>query len=196
MFRRGARRLVSSDEEPLMSAGRDVARVCTTQIDDASSRMIPSTATLARVAGECSPCLSDVIDALEDDLAPHRVAHVEVGPRCDVDRVVPCQSAVRWIDMTRGDDEEGGDVHQRVEEGRNALSASNDHPIVWCWAWRHRTGSLHCKTRSWRVPDPRKLPRRSVLTPSRVSRRDDPVGDSDLFGMSPRRAQRCATQPH
>ena len=123
------RRLASSDEEPLMSAGRDVvARVCTTQIDDESSRMIPSTVpatpvTLARVVGECSPCPSDVIDALEDDLAPHRVEHVEGGQRdtpslipgdaCDVDRVVPSQPAVRWIDMTCGDDEEGGEVHQR-----------------------------------------------------------------------------------
>ena len=68
-----------------MSAGRDVvARVCTTQIDDESSRIIPSTVpttpvTLARVVGECSPCPSDVIDALEDDLAPHQVEHVEVG---------------------------------------------------------------------------------------------------------------------
>ena len=94
---------MSSDEEPLMSAGRNVvATVCTTQIDDESSRMIPSTVpttpvTLARVAGERSPCPSDVIDALEGDLPPQRVEHVEGGQRdtpplilgdaCDVDLV-------------------------------------------------------------------------------------------------------------
>ena len=89
------------------------------------NRAVPATpVTLARVAGECSPCPSDVIDALEDDLAPHRVARVEVGQRdvpslilgdaCGVDRVVPSQSAVRWIDMTCGDDEEGGEVEERV----------------------------------------------------------------------------------
>ena len=98
-----------------MSAGRDVARVSTTQIDDASSRTIPSTvpatpAMLARVVGECSPCPSNVIDALEDDLAPSLI----LVDTCDVDHVVPCQSAVRWIDMTCGDDE--GEVHQRPVE--------------------------------------------------------------------------------
>ena len=119
-----------------MSAGRNVvAKVCTTQIDDESSRMIPSTVpampvTLARVAGERAPFPSDVIDALEDDLAPRRVEHVEGGQRdtpslipgdageeeMDVDPDVKCQSAVRWIDMTCGDEEEGGDVHQRKVE--------------------------------------------------------------------------------
>ena len=34
----------------------------------------------------------------------------------DVDPVVPAQSPVRWIDMTRGDEEEGKGVHhKRVE---------------------------------------------------------------------------------
>ena len=174
MSRRGVRRLVSSDEEPLMSAGRDVARVCTTQIDDASSRMIPSTvpapAMLARVVGECSPCPSDVIDALEDDLAPHRVAHVEVGHRdipslilvhtCDVDRVVPCQSAVRWIDMTRGDDDEGGEVHQRLE---------NDT------IWMRGEERLVCQQR----------PSRRVVFGVETHNRFSPLQDTQLEGSRP-----------
>ena len=34
----------------------------------------------------------------------------------DVYPVAPSQSAVHWVDMTRGDEEEGGDVHQRPVE--------------------------------------------------------------------------------
>ena len=58
---------MSSDDEPLVSAARNVvARVCTTQIDDESSRMIPSTVpatpvTLVRVTGERAPCPSDTL---------------------------------------------------------------------------------------------------------------------------------------
>ena len=167
---------MSSDEEPLMSAGRDVARVCTTQIDDASSRMIPSTvpatpATLARVVGECSPCPSDVIDALEDDLAPHRVAHVEVGhrdipslnpvDRCDVDRVVPCQSAVRWIDMTCGDDEE--EVHQRPVE-------FEDDTI-----WMRGEERVVCQQR----------PSRRVVLGVETHNRFSPLQDTQLEGSRP-----------
>ena len=33
-----------------------------------------------------------------------------LGDACDVESVVPSQSAVRWIDITCGDDEEGGEA--------------------------------------------------------------------------------------
>ena len=70
--------------------------------------------------------LADVIDVLEDDLAPHRVQCVEGGQRdtpshvrgdaceeaMDVDLVL--SKSVRWIDMTRGVEEEG-EIHQKPE---------------------------------------------------------------------------------
>ena len=77
------------------------------------------------------------------------VEHVEVGQRdipslilgdaCDMDRVVPSQPAVRWIDVTCGE------VHQRPVEfedtiwmrGEERVVCQHDHPAVWCLAWRH-----------------------------------------------------------
>ena len=103
MSRGGVRRLVSSDDEPLVSAARNVvARVCTTQIDDESSRMIPSTVpampvSLAWVMGERAPCPSDVIDALEDDLATHWVQGIE-GRQRDSPSVVQGSIPVSALD--------------------------------------------------------------------------------------------------
>ena len=111
--------------------------------------------------------------ALEDDLAPHRVAHVEVGhldipslipvDTCDEDRVVPCQSAVRWIDMTCGDDEEGGEVHQRAVE-------FEDDTI-----WMRGDQRVVCQQR----------PSRRVVLGVATHNRFSPVLDTQLEGSRP-----------
>ena len=86
MFRRsrtrgGTRRqivVVSSDDEPLVPA----RRVQATQIDPELSQTIPSTVpatpeSLAHAGREIPSVPLDVLDALEHDLAPHPVQHVE-----------------------------------------------------------------------------------------------------------------------
>ena len=110
MSQRGVKRLVSSDKEPLMSVGRDVVRVCATQIDDTSSRMIPSTvlatpATLARWEVHRALQMSSMFLRMiwhhigwhTWKLGTGTFHHSFLSTRA-MDRVVPCQSAVRWID--------------------------------------------------------------------------------------------------
>ena len=149
---------MSSDDEPLVSAARNVvARVCT-QIDDESSRMVPSTVpatpvTLARVTGERAP-----IDALEDDLSTHCVHCVERGhmdPSLVVQGDPSEDQLVRWIDMSRGDEEESVEDQRPAEttlqvgcEGGSALLVNSDHPTVWCWSLR-QTLCNPSKTIDW-----------------------------------------------
>ena len=90
LFRRsrtrgGTRRqivVVSSDDEPSVPARNVVARVQATQIDPELSQTIPSTVpatpeSLAHAGREIPSVALDVLDALEHDLAPHPVQHVE-----------------------------------------------------------------------------------------------------------------------
>ena len=175
MSRGGVGRLVSFDEEPLVSAARKNVKVHTTQMDDESSRMIPSTVpatvTLERVAGERAPCPSDVIDALEDDLAQERI---ESGQRDTLSLVHgdACEEAMDvvllFLPIVSAMDRHDAWTRKKVErstrgqlrlnqmtpfgcEGTRALPTNNDHPAMWCQAWRHTAGS------SWRVRDPGKL---------------------------------------
>ena len=83
---RGGRRrqivVVSSDEEPLVPARNVVVRVQATQIDPEVSQTIPSTIpatpeSLAHAGREIPSVPLDVLNALEHDLAPHPVQHVE-----------------------------------------------------------------------------------------------------------------------
>ena len=153
----GVRRLVSSDDEPLVSVARNmVARVCTTQIDDESSRMIPSTVpatpvTLAGVTGERAPCPLDIIDALEDDFHCVERGHMDNPLVVQGD---PCEDQSVRIDMTRGDEEESGEDRGQWRlnqttlqvgcEGRSAVPVNSDHPAVWCWGVRGNERHREC----------------------------------------------------